>query len=56
MFAEKLKIARKAARLSQKAMAASLAIPSRTIEEWEAGRRIPPEYVQRLLLMELARM
>ena len=24
-------------------------IPTRTIEEWEAGRRNPPEYVKRLL-------
>lgn len=24
-------------------------IPLRTLEEWDAGRRVPPEYVVRLL-------
>ena len=24
-------------------------IPIRTLEDWEAGRRIPPEYVPRML-------
>ncbi len=35
--------------LSRKDFAESLGIPLRTIEDWEAGRRKPPEYIPRLL-------
>lgn len=28
-------------------------IPVRTLEDWEAGRRTPPEYVPRLLTYQL---
>ena len=52
-FAERLQKARKAAGLSQQKMANQMLIPARTIEEWEAGRRIPPHYVQRFVLNEL---
>ena len=40
-------------RLSQKGLAAALAISPRAIEEWEAGRRNPPFYL-RLALERLA--
>lgn len=48
-----LKEARLAAGLTQKAMSDQLEIPKRTIEEWEAGRRKCPPYVERLVLKEL---
>lgn len=35
--------------LSQAKFGAKYHIPTRTIEEWEAGRRKPPEYVRMLL-------
>lgn len=53
IFAEQLKEARAAAGLSQQAMADRMLIPKRTIEDWEAGRRTPPPYVQRFVLNEL---
>ena len=28
-------------------------IPVRTLEDWEAGRRTPPEYIPRLLAYQL---
>ena len=52
-FTDKLKAARKAAGLSQQAMADRTLIPKRTIENWEAGERTPPAYVQRFVLNEL---
>ena len=52
-FAEKLKAARKATGLSQQGMANQMLISKRTIEKWETGERIPPEYVQRFVLNEL---
>ena len=55
-YSDKLKAARKAASLSQEACAAGLGVPTRTLENWEAGSRTPPDYVQRLVLAELARM
>ncbi len=53
-FAEKLKSARKAAKLTQKSMSETTTIPKRTIEDWERGISTPPPYVQRLVLNELA--
>lgn len=52
-FADKLKSARVAAGMTQQAMSDRMEIPKRTIEEWEAGRRTAPGYVQRLVLNEL---
>lgn len=40
-------------RLSQRKFSELLGIPTRTIEDWEVGRRTPPEYVVRLLLFYL---
>lgn len=53
MFFEELKQARAAAGLSQVALHKLTLIPTRTIEDWEAGRFEPPAYVQRFLLNEL---
>lgn len=52
-FAEKLREARKAAELTQQRMADLMLIPKRSIENWEAGERTPPPYVQRFVLNEL---
>ena len=53
-FAEKLKAARALSGMSQQRMADTMLISKRTIEKWEQGERIPPEYVQRFVLNELA--
>lgn len=53
-FAEALKAAKKAAGMTQAQMSEQMEIPKRTIEDWERGIAIPPEYVQRFVLKELA--
>lgn len=55
-FARELQAARKAAGLSQQGMADRTLIPLRTLQKWEIGERIPPEYVQRFVLNELGEM
>lgn len=52
----RIKEARISADLTQDAMAERLGIPKRTIQDWEAGRRNPPEYVERLVVAELERI
>ena len=52
-FAEKLKEARATTGLTQQGMADRTLIPKRTIQDWEAGNRTPPPYVQRFVLNEL---
>ena len=52
-FAQRLKEVRKAAGVSQQAIADRMLIPKRTIEKWETGERTPPDYVQRFVLNEL---
>ena len=52
-FAEKLKAARAETGMSQQKMADRMIISKRTIEKWETGERVPPEYVQRFVLNEL---
>ncbi len=51
-----LKEARIAAGLTQAKMHELMDIPVRTIQEWEGGRRIPPKYVERLVIAELERI
>lgn len=51
-----IKAARKAAKLSQAEMSERLEIPLRTIEDWETGKRKPPDYVKRLIINELERI
>ena len=53
IFAEKLKAARAATGMSQQKMSDKMLISKRTIEKWETGERVPPEYVQRFVLNEL---
>lgn len=52
-FNEKLRKARAETGLSQQGMADKMLISKRTIENWEAGNRVPPLYVQRFVLNEL---
>lgn len=52
----KIKEARQKAGISQAEMSKRLEIPKRTIEEWEAGNRKPPAYVERLVVAELERI
>lgn len=44
-----IKEIRSLAGLSQAKFGEKYEIPKRTIEEWEAGRRKPPEYLLKLL-------
>ena len=47
--AEQIKAIRKDHGLTQQGLSDSLNIPKRTIENWEAGVRVPPEYVIELI-------
>ena len=47
--AEKIKKLREETGLNRKQFALYYEIPLRTVEDWEAGRRTPPEYVPRLM-------
>ena len=51
-----IKEARHMTGLSQIEMAKALEIPRRTIEDWEASRRKPPAYVEKLIIRELERI
>lgn len=46
---ESIRNLRTKAGMSRKVFAEHFRIPLRTIEDWEAGRRTPPEYIPRLL-------
>lgn len=48
-ISEKIKGMRKEMQLNRKNFAEYFGIPIRTIEDWEAGRRKPPEYLTRLM-------
>ena len=39
--------------MSQKEFAEHLGIPLRTIENWESGKRNPPDYLPRLISYQL---
>ncbi|MCI6886615.1 MAG: helix-turn-helix domain-containing protein [Lachnospiraceae bacterium] len=50
---EKIKMLREQTGLSRKDFSTHVGIPLRTIEDWEAGRRKPPEYIPRLIKYQL---
>lgn len=52
-FAEQLHKIRTDAGWSRPKMVERVGIPLRTIEAWESAVRIPPDYVQRLVLDRL---
>lgn len=39
--------------LTRKEFSKHTGIPVRTLEDWEAGRRTPPEYIPRLITYQL---
>ena len=39
--------------MNRKEFSAHTGIPVRTLEDWEAGKRTPPEYVPRLIEYQL---
>ena len=53
-FAEKLKTMRTVAGWTRPKVVDRVGVPLRTIEDWEANRRTPPNYVQHLVLDRLA--
>ncbi len=55
-YSEKFKAARKAAGFTQKTCAETYGIPRRTIEDWEGGKRIPPDYIQFFILEHFDRL
>ena len=50
---EEIKRMRKEAGMTQKAFSEFFGIPVRTLQDWEAGVRTPPDYVVRLLPYKL---
>ena len=52
-LAEKIRKIREQTGLSRKDLSIHIGIPLRTIEDWEAGRRRPPEYIPRLIAYQL---
>lgn len=46
---EQIKKLREETGMNKKEFADHVGIPLRTIEDWEAGRRNPPEYIPRLI-------
>ena len=52
-FAVRFKQSRIAAGLTQQNITDIMKIPTRTIQQWEAGDRTPPEYIQILVLEKI---
>ncbi len=52
-LSEKIRALRTETGLSRKQFAEHFQIPLRTVEEWEAGRRKPPEYIPRLIKYQI---
>lgn len=50
---EAIKNLREEAGFNRKDFSRHTGIPLRTLEDWEAGRRTPPEYIPRLLAYQL---
>lgn len=48
-----IKAARKAAGLTQQGMSDLLGIPKRTVQDWEGGKRTPPDWAERLIIEKL---
>ena len=48
-----IKELRKSIGLTRKEFSEHVGIPVRTLEDWEAGRRTPPEYIPRLIAYQL---
>ena len=51
--ADKIRELRERTGMTRKDFAMHIGIPLRTVEDWEAGRRSPPEYIPRLISYQL---
>ena len=51
--ADKIRGLREQREMTRKDFSIHIGIPLRTIEDWEAGRRRPPEYIPRLIEYQL---
>ncbi len=51
--AKKIRELRESIGLNRKEFSEHIGIPVRTLEDWEAGRRTPPEYIPRLIAYQL---
>ena len=51
--ADKIRRLREQTGMPRKDFSIHIGIPLRTIEDWEAGRRRPPEYIPRLIEFQL---
>lgn len=51
--AKKIRELRESIGLNRKEFSKHIGIPVRTLEDWEAGRRTPPEYIPRLIAYQL---
>ena len=51
--AKTIKELRESTEMSRKEFSEHMGIPVRTLEDWEAGRRTPPDYVPRLLAYQI---
>ncbi len=51
--ADKIRELREQTGMTRKDFAVHMGIPLRTVEDWEAGRRRPPEYIPRLMSYQL---
>jgi DNA-binding transcriptional regulator YiaG len=52
-LSERIRSLRAESGLNRKQFAEHFGIPLRTVEEWEAGRRKPPEYIPRLIKYQI---
>ena len=48
-----IKELRESIKMTRKEFSEHTGIPVRTLEDWEAGRRTPPEYIPRLIAYQL---
>jgi len=52
-IAKAIKELREGVKMNRKEFSEHTGIPIRTLEDWEAGRRTPPEYIPRLIAYQL---
>lgn len=52
-IAKSIRDLRESTGMSRKEFSEHTDIPVRTLEDWEAGRRTPPEYIPRLIAYQL---
>ena len=51
--AKRIRELRESIGFTRKEFSEHIGIPVRTLEDWEAGRRTPPEYIPRLIAYQL---